>query len=101
MKTSETTGSATGDDPSSDPNLIKAFDRYGREVYVTRDEWKNSVLVPNLERARSNADELYGLIVAALHGGFGADLVTYGEHLARIDPVPARAATVLGILYME
>lgn len=88
-------------DPAEDPNLIRVFDEYGREMFISKQQWRDSVLLGNLEKHRDNPDELYGMLVTALQDGFAADVVRYAERLKRIDPIPSRGATILGIVYME
>jgi tetratricopeptide (TPR) repeat protein len=84
-----------------DPNLIQVYDSYGRKLYITREQWRDNVLLGNLEQAGGNPEQLYGLLVGALNDGFAADVVPYAEQLQRVDPIPARGATILGIVYME
>jgi len=88
-------------DPANDPNMIKVFDEYGREVFISRQQWRDNVLLGNLENHRDNPDELYGMLIGALEDGFASDVVSYAEHFKRIDPIPSRGATILGIVYME
>src|SRR5688572_4251052 len=44
-------GSAPAADPENDPNLIRVFDGYGREMFITRDTWRTSVLPGTLQNA--------------------------------------------------
>lgn len=88
-------------DPANDPNMIKVFDEYGREVFISRQQWLDNVLLGNLENHRDNPDELYSMLIGALEDGFAADVVSYAEHFKHIDPIPSRGATILGIVYME
>jgi tetratricopeptide (TPR) repeat protein len=88
-------------DPASDPNLIKVFDEYGREMFVTREQWRDNVLLGNLEKHREEPDALYSILVRALDDGFAADVVSHAEHLREIDADPSRGATLLAIIYME
>lgn len=88
-------------EPSKDPNMIKVFDGYGRELYITKQEWKDKILIGNLEKVRNNPDELYSMLVSAINDGFSKDVVKYAEILHRIDRIPSRGATVLGIVYMD
>jgi len=81
--------------------MIKVFDEYGREVFITREQWRENVLLGNLENKRNNPDELYGMLVGALEDGFAADIVSYAEHLQRTDPNPDRGSAILGIVYMQ
>lgn len=88
-------------DPANDPNMIKVFDEYGREVFISRDQWRDNVLLGNLESKRNDPDELYSMLIGALEDGFAAEVVDYAEHLQRIDHIPDRGSTILGIVYME
>lgn len=88
-------------DPASDPNMIRVFDGYGREMFITKQQWRDNVLLVNLEKMKTDPEQLYGMLVGALQDGLAADIVSYAEHLWRTDPVPSRGATVLGIVYME
>ncbi|VGO17755.1 hypothetical protein PDESU_06357 [Pontiella desulfatans] len=89
------------ENPADDPNLIKVFDTYGREMFITREEWRDNILMGNIEKAWNNPDELYGLIVQSLRDEFVEEIVPASEQLHKIDPDPARGATILGIAYME
>jgi tetratricopeptide (TPR) repeat protein len=88
-------------DPTKDPNLIRVFDGYGRELFITKQEWRDKVLLGNLEKVRNNPDQLYNMIAGSLQDDFASDLVPYAEHLKNIDPIASRGATILGIVYMK
>ncbi len=98
---SEPQAPASRPDPAADPNLIRVFDGFGRELYITKQAWRDDVLRGNLEKMRDDPDRLYGLLAGALHDGFAADVLPYAEHLHRTDTTPARGAAILGIVYME
>ncbi|HEX6899401.1 MAG TPA: tetratricopeptide repeat protein [Thermoanaerobaculia bacterium] len=87
--------------PANDPDMIKVFDGYGRELFITEQQWRDHVLLGNLEKARDNPDELYSMLVGALQDGFAADVIPHAERLVSIDPIPSRGVTILGIVYME
>jgi tetratricopeptide (TPR) repeat protein len=95
------TASPSSADPANDPNMIRVYDGYGRELFITKQQWKDNVLLGNLETARDNPEQLYGMLVSALHDGFAADIIPYAEHLWRTDPIPSRGAAILGIVYMD
>lgn len=84
---------------SDDP--IRVFDAFGREMLVPREEWRAKVLPGSLAKARANPEELYGVVAQAVRDGFAPDVVADAELLARIDPLPVRGATVLGIVYRQ
>ncbi|HOG93462.1 MAG TPA: hypothetical protein PLE80_07815, partial [Opitutaceae bacterium] len=88
-------------DPAQDPNMIRVFDGYGRELYITREQWRTQVLLPQLEKSREQPDTLYQTILQSLHDGFLDDIVEATEHLAQIDPIPERGATLLSIVYLK
>jgi tetratricopeptide (TPR) repeat protein len=98
---SSSSRTASGVDPANDPNMIRLFDQYGRELFITRQEWRDKVLLPNLEAAGDNPDDLYSVIIGGLQEGFAADVVGYAERLREIDPIAERSATIVGVIYME
>ena len=83
------------------PEAIKVFDEYGHEMMITRQEWRDKILLGNLAKHSDDPDQLYSMLVSALNDGFAADVIEYAEQLARIDHIPSRAATILGIAYMQ
>lgn len=91
----------TASDPAKDPNMIRVFDSYGRELFITKDQWRDNVLLGNLEKAKGNPDELARLIVSGLRDGFAKDILSYAEQLHSRDPTPARGATLLGVAYLD
>jgi tetratricopeptide (TPR) repeat protein len=88
-------------DPSQNPDKIKVYDKYGRELYITRQEWKDKVLMGNLEKVKNNPDELYNALVSALQDGFFEDVIKYAEILHKIDTIKSRGTIILGIVYMK
>ena len=88
-------------DPSQDPNMIRVFDKYGREFFITKDEWRKNVLPGAIQTEWNNPDQLYGVIIGALNDGFRADVVDAARQLYQIDTDPVRGACVWGIVLME
>lgn len=88
-------------DPSQDPNLIRAFDAYGREIFVTREQWRDNVLAGAIERHRDDADSLASLIIQSLGDGFVDDMLKPAERLVELEPDAERAAVLLAIVYMK
>ncbi len=95
------TGQVFQGDPAGDPNMIRVYDGYGREMFITKQQWRDNVLPVNLEKMKTDPEQLYGMLVGALRDGFAADVVPYAEHQWRTDPVASRGATILGVVYME
>ncbi|MEJ6003195.1 tetratricopeptide repeat protein [Paucibacter soli] len=81
--------------------LITVYDAYGRELKITRQEWRDKVFLPNLRQKWNEASELYNLIVSGLKDGFAADLRPAAERLLEIDPIPERSHAILGIVLMK
>jgi len=48
----------------ADNELITVYDSYGREMKITRNEWRDQVFLPNLQEKWRSADELYSLIIS-------------------------------------
>ncbi len=80
---------------------IKVYDKYGQELYITKDQWKDNVLIGNLEAVKNKPDELYNMLLSALYDGFFQEVVKYAGILVKIDTQRSRAAIILGIAYMK
>lgn len=80
---------------------IRVYDSYGRELALTKEQWRDNVLLGNLERVKDDPEQLYSMLAGALDDGFAADIVPYAEHLRRTDPNAARGATLLGVVYLQ
>lgn len=87
--------------PETNEELITVYDAYGREIKITRSEWKDKVFLPNLQQKWNEPEELYNLIVAGLNDGFAAGLLSASERLLDIDDVPERSYTIRGIVLMK
>lgn len=88
-------------DPAKDPNMIRVHDAYGRELFITKQAWRDSVLLDHIKKVWNEPDALYSTIVQSLQDGFGADMVKPAERLAEIDRDAERGAVVLAIVYRE
>lgn len=84
-----------------DNELITVYDSYGREMKITRNEWRDQVFLPNLQEKWCSADELYSLIISGLNDGFVADLIPAAAQLVEIDSNPERSHVIQGIVLME
>jgi len=84
-----------------DPSLICVFDKYGRELFITKEEWRKSVLPGAIQSKWNDPDQLYGVILGALNDGFRADIVDAARRLYDIDPQHTRGACLWGIVLME
>lgn len=88
-------------DPSKDPNMIRVHDAYGRELFITKQAWRDSVLLGHIKKVWNDPDALYSTIVQSLKDGFGADMIKPAERLAEIDRDAERGTVVLAIVYRE
>jgi hypothetical protein len=61
--------------PGSDPNLIKVFDEFGRELFITKEQWRTNVLPGSLKSGRDHPDKLYGTVVGSLNDGLYEDVL--------------------------
>ena len=48
--------------PENNP-LITVYDQYGRELHITRDQWRTNILAGNLEAQWGNPDALLGIFI--------------------------------------
>src|SRR5208337_3248014 len=97
---SNATPSSTGN-PANDPDMIKIFDAYRREMYITRQNWLEKVLPGSIEQNWNKPEKLSGLIIQSLGDGFFKEMVKPAEHLFEIDQDHERATTLLGIIYLK
>lgn len=97
--------SAPGGSPPAPPgnsdDRIRVFDEFGRELWITKDQWRQNVLPGTLTAQWNNPDELYGVVVGALQDGFRSDVVEATRHLYAIDPDALRGACIWGIVLMQ
>lgn len=86
---------------AAEANMMPMIDAEGRRTMVPRPEWRDRVLLPQLEKVREKPDELAGTIMHALQHGFLTDVVEAAEQLSRIDSNPERGAVILSVVYRE
>ncbi|QVQ27925.1 tetratricopeptide repeat protein [Achromobacter deleyi] len=96
-------GQAAGNDadPASNPDLIRAYDAQGREIHVTRDQWRDSVLPGAIEQNWNDADPLAGLIIQSLNDGFFDEMLRPAARLVELDGNGERAVVLQAIVYMK
>lgn len=86
---------------AGDANLMPMLDEQGRQIMVSRAEWRERVLLPHLAKIHENPDALAETILQSLPNGFLTDMVEPAEQLAQIDPNAERGAIILSIVYRE
>lgn len=84
-----------------DGDLITVYDAYGRELRITRPEWREKVFLPNLREQWNDPAGLYNLILSGLNDDLAADLPDAAARLVEIDPIAERSHTVNGIVLMK
>jgi tetratricopeptide (TPR) repeat protein len=87
--------------PASDANMIRAHDNFGRELFITRQQWLDSVLLGNIEKAWDAPDQLASLVISGLRDRFFPEMVKPAERLREMDSDSEQGAVLLGIAYME
>ena len=85
----------------ADPNLIRVFDEYGRELFITKEQWRTNVLPGSLKSNWDNPNQLYTVIIGSLNDGFFADVQDAAKHLYEVDPIPVRGVCTYGIVLMK
>jgi tetratricopeptide (TPR) repeat protein len=88
-------------DPSQDPNMIKIYDKYGREGYISKDEWRKNVLPGLIRENWDKPDDLYNALAMTVRDGFGADVVDAAQRLYAIDKNRERSACMLAVVFVE
>lgn len=83
------------------PQLITVYDVHGREIHITRAEWCEKMLLPQLQAKWNKPDELYSLIVGALNDDFVAEVEPASRHLMTIDPIVERGHVIRAIVLMN
>jgi len=89
------------DEPAQEREMIVAYDAHGQEMHIARNEWREKVFLPDLEKKWDDADALYTAILMGLKDAFASDLVAAAERLVDIDRNPERSHTLQGIVLME
>lgn len=87
--------------PASDPNMIRVFDAYGRELFITRQQWRDNVLLGTIEKNWDNAEQLAGFIIQSLHDEFFEEMIKPAERLLQLEEDAERSAVLLAIVYLK
>lgn len=84
-----------------DDELLTVHDAWGREMHLSRQAWRESVLLPSLQQKWTDPEALYPLLVSGLKDGFEADLLPATEQFFRIDGLSERSHCLLGIVLLK
>ena len=82
-------------------DIIQLYDKYGREVQVSRDKWRTEVLPASLRAHWDDADALYAAILQAMNDGFVAEVEDAIARLRDLEPQSARAAAAHGFVLLK
>ena len=88
-------------DPATDPNMIRVFDGYGQELFISKEHWRANILPGAIKEAWEKPDKLYHVIVQALDDGLRPDVVAAAKHLHKIDSNTSRTACLWGVVLIE
>lgn len=87
--------------PATNEKTIVAYDAYGRELRITRGEWRDKIFLPSLRQKWDSAADLYNAILSGLNDGFASDLIPAAQRLVEIDDNPERSHVIQGIVLMK
>ena len=87
--------------PAKDPNMLKVFDAYGRELFVTRDTWRQSILPGAIEKASDDPEQLAGLITQLLYDSFFEEALAPARRLLTLQPDAARSSVLLAVACLK
>lgn len=91
----------TSAEEKNEDNMIKIYDKFGREMYVTKQEWKKNILPNEIIKHWNDSDCLYGDIINAVTDGFASEVIPAAKRLFEIDTLKERCYTVLSIVYFH
>jgi tetratricopeptide (TPR) repeat protein len=81
--------------------LITVYDVHGRELQITRADWRDKMLLPQLEAKWNDPNELYQIIINALNDEFIAEVEPASRQLLEIDPIVERSHVIRAIILMK
>jgi tetratricopeptide (TPR) repeat protein len=92
---------SSASDPANDSNLIRVFDEFGQEFFISKEEWRTNVLPGALKSHWDRPDELCETIISALNDGFVAEVDRAAERLYQLDPNSSRNVCVYAIVHLK
>lgn len=95
------TTSVPPESPTEGPDMIRVYDAYGRELFITRQQWRDNVLLGTIEKNWDDAEKLAGFIIQSLHDNFFDEMVRPAERPLQIDEDVERSAVLLAIVYLK
>src|SRR4051812_9386926 len=95
------TASRPSNDPANDPNMIKVHDAYGRELFMTRESWRDSVMKGNIEAAWNDPERLGVVTTQLLQDQFLDEALSPAERLFALAPDSQLSVVLIAIVYTE
>jgi tetratricopeptide (TPR) repeat protein len=90
-----------GNELDAKSDLITVYDKLGREMKITREQWRDSVLVGHLEKNWDDPNGLYSAVLTALQDGFVSDVLDAAKRLYEIDVDKERGGCMYAIVLMK
>lgn len=94
-------GSGTTTAPDPQERKFRAYDAFGRELLMNREEWLAKVLPQHLQEAWDNPELLGSTIMYSLADGLNEEMIEPAEHLVEIDPNRERSTVMLANVYTQ
>lgn len=86
------------DSGGTEDEMIVVFDKYGREVRVTREEWSGKILPEQIEANKDSAEDLYAIIVMGLEDGFVDAVADACDRLMELEDGSERARILKSVV---
>ena len=86
---------------SNSSELITVYDKLGREMKITREQWRDSVLTGHIEKNCDDPAGLYGAVLTAVQDGFESDVLDAAKRLFEIDANKERSCSMYAIVLMK
>ena len=77
------------------------FDDFGREFFISKEEWRTTVLPGALKSHWDKPDQLCEVIISALNDGFVGEVDRAAERLYQLDPNSSRNVCVYAIVQLK
>jgi tetratricopeptide (TPR) repeat protein len=88
-------------EPRPQPAMLTVYNELGREMQISREQWRTNVLPGAIQSHWSDPERLSSVVVQALEDGFGGDVLAAAKHLHEIDGDAERGACLYGVVLME
>lgn len=85
----------------SNPKLIKAYDKYGRELLIPAEKWRTELLPGQIEREWKEPKALYHTIAFAVQDGFEADVLEASRRMCALAPADEGVVCLHGIVLLR